>query len=37
MPVITDYEIWKNNPEKVFGVSQGRENTRPNTHIAVVK
>ena len=21
VPVITDYEIWKNNPEKVFGVS----------------
>ena len=22
VPVITDYEIWKNNPEKVFGVSK---------------
>ncbi len=21
VPVITDYEIWKNNPEKVFGVT----------------
>jgi nitrate/nitrite transport system substrate-binding protein len=37
VPVITDYEIWKNNPEKVFGVSQGWADTNPNTHIAVVK
>ena len=22
VPVVTDYEIWKNNPEKVFGVSK---------------
>ena len=21
VPVVTDYEIWKNNPEKVFGVT----------------
>ena len=21
VPVITDYEIWKDNPEKVFGVT----------------
>jgi len=37
VPVITDYEIWKNNPEKVFGVSQSWADTNPNTHIAVVK
>ena len=37
VPVITDYEIWKNNPEKVFGVSQAWADTNPNTHIAVVK
>jgi len=37
VPVVTDYEIWKNNPEKVFGVSQGWADKYPNTHIRVVK
>lgn len=37
VPVITDYEIWKNNPEKVFGVSKGWADENPNTHIRVVK
>lgn len=37
VPVITDYEIWKNNPEKVFGVSQSWADKYPQTHIAVVK
>ncbi|MFL0798668.1 MAG: ABC transporter substrate-binding protein [Cellvibrionaceae bacterium] len=37
VPVITDYELWKNNPEKVFGVSKGWADKNPNTHIAVVK
>jgi nitrate/nitrite transport system substrate-binding protein len=37
VPVITDYEIWKNNPEKVFGVSKSWADENPNTHIAVVK
>ncbi|MEC9315271.1 MAG: CmpA/NrtA family ABC transporter substrate-binding protein [Pseudomonadota bacterium] len=37
VPVITDYEIWKNNPEKVFGVSKAWAEENPNTHIAVVK
>jgi nitrate/nitrite transport system substrate-binding protein len=37
VPVITDYQIWKNNPEKVFGVSQAWANKHPNTHVAVVK
>ncbi|MGR9106513.1 MAG: CmpA/NrtA family ABC transporter substrate-binding protein [Gammaproteobacteria bacterium] len=37
VPVITDYEIWKNNPEKVFGVSQEWADKYPNTHLAVVK
>jgi nitrate/nitrite transport system substrate-binding protein len=37
VPVITDYEIWKNNPEKVFGVSQTWADKYPKTHIAVVK
>lgn len=37
VPVITDYEIWKNNPEKVFGVSNKWAEKNPNTHKAVVK
>jgi nitrate/nitrite transport system substrate-binding protein len=37
VPVITDLEIWKNNPEKVFGVTRGWANKNPNTHVAVVK
>jgi len=37
VPVVTDYEIWKNNPEKVFGVSKAWADKYPNTHIAVVK
>ena len=37
VPVITDYEIWKNNPEKVFGVSKAWAAKYPNTHKAVIK
>ncbi len=37
VPVVTDYEIWKNNPEKVFGVSKQWADENPNTHIALVK
>ena len=37
VPVVTDYQIWKNNPEKVFGVTRGWADKHPNTHIAVVK
>lgn len=37
VPVVTDYEIWKNNPEKVFGVSKSWAEQYPNTHIRVVK
>ena len=37
VPVVTDYEIWKNNPEKVFGVSNGWAEKNPITHIRVVK
>lgn len=37
VPVITDYEIWKNNPEKVFGVSKAWADEYPNTHLHVVK
>jgi nitrate/nitrite transport system substrate-binding protein len=34
---ITDYEIWKNNPEKVFGVKADWAEKNPNTYIAVTK
>jgi nitrate/nitrite transport system substrate-binding protein len=37
VPVVTDYEIWKNNPEKVFGVSKEWAEKHPNTHLALVK
>lgn len=37
VPVITDYEIWKNNPEKVFGVSKAWAEKYPITHKKVVK
>ncbi|GAB4269930.1 MAG: CmpA/NrtA family ABC transporter substrate-binding protein [Methylomicrobium sp.] len=37
VPVVTNYEIWKNNPEKVFGVSKDWADKHPNTHRAVVK
>ncbi|HOX83872.1 MAG TPA: ABC transporter substrate-binding protein, partial [Chryseolinea sp.] len=37
VPVITDYEIWKDNPEKVFGVSKAWADQNPNTLIALTK
>ncbi|MCC5025551.1 MAG: ABC transporter substrate-binding protein [Candidatus Synoicihabitans palmerolidicus] len=37
VPVTTNYDIWKNNPEKVFGVSKTWADANPDTHIAVVK
>lgn len=37
VPVTTNYDIWKNNPEKVFGVSAEWAKKNPNTWIAVTK
>ncbi|PYG33329.1 CmpA/NrtA family ABC transporter substrate-binding protein [Pelagimonas varians] len=37
VPVITDYELWKNNPEKVFGINASFAEENPNTTLAVVK
>ena len=31
VPVVTDYEIWKNNPEKVFGINAEFAENYPNT------
>ncbi|MBP1850432.1 CmpA/NrtA family ABC transporter substrate-binding protein [Rhizobium halophytocola] len=37
VPVITDYEIWKNNPEKVFGLTEEFTEKYPNTTLALTK
>lgn len=37
VPVTTNYDIWKNNPEKVFGVTKAWADENPNTHVAVIK
>jgi nitrate/nitrite transport system substrate-binding protein len=37
VPVITDYEIWKDNPEKVFGLTREFTEKYPNTTIRIVK
>lgn len=37
VPVTTSYDIWKNSPQKVFGVTESWNKRFPNTHIAVLK
>jgi nitrate/nitrite transport system substrate-binding protein len=37
VPVITDYEIWKNNPEKVFGFAADFQKKNPGTVLAATK
>ncbi|MFL0810188.1 MAG: ABC transporter substrate-binding protein [Agarilytica sp.] len=37
VPVITDYEIWKNNPEKVFGITKKFAEKYPNTTIRLTR
>jgi len=37
VPVITDYEIWPNNPEKVFGVTETWAEQYPNTHLRLLR
>ena len=37
VPVITDYEIWKDNPEKVFGMTKAFTEKYPNTTVRIVK
>ncbi|MFG1497519.1 CmpA/NrtA family ABC transporter substrate-binding protein [Saccharospirillum sp. HFRX-1] len=37
VPVITDYEIWKNNPEKVFGITEAFAEQNPNTTVRLVR
>ncbi|MEO0467520.1 MAG: CmpA/NrtA family ABC transporter substrate-binding protein [Pseudomonadota bacterium] len=37
VPVITDYEIWKDNPEKVFGITAEFAEENPNTTKALTR
>ena len=37
VPVTTNYDIWKNNPEKVFVMTKKFVDTYPNTALAVTK
>ncbi|PAV24654.1 nitrate ABC transporter substrate-binding protein [Tamilnaduibacter salinus] len=37
VPVITDYEIWPNNPEKVYGVTRQWAEEHPNTHLRLLR
>ena len=37
VPVIADSYIWKNNPDKVFGVTKGWADDNPETHKRLVK
>lgn len=37
VPVVTNYEIWKNNPEKVFGLTRQWVEENPNSAIAITK
>ncbi len=37
VPVVTNYQIWKNNPEKVFGITAEFAEKHPNTTLAIVK
>ncbi len=37
VPVTTNYDIWKNNPEKVFGVSKEWADKNPKTLVALTK
>jgi nitrate/nitrite transport system substrate-binding protein len=37
VPVITDYEIWRNNPEKVFGITRAFAEKYPNTTVRLTR
>jgi nitrate/nitrite transport system substrate-binding protein len=37
VPVITDAEIWRHNPEKVFGVTAAWAKANPEAHVALIK
>jgi nitrate/nitrite transport system substrate-binding protein len=37
VPVTTNYDIWKNNPEKVFGITKAWAEEHPRTTVHIVK
>jgi nitrate/nitrite transport system substrate-binding protein len=37
VPVVTDLEIWRDNPEKVLGVTAAWAEANPETHVRLVK
>ncbi|KZY32611.1 MULTISPECIES: CmpA/NrtA family ABC transporter substrate-binding protein [unclassified Oleiphilus] len=37
VPVVTDYEIWKDNPEKVFGITKEFAEKYPNTTVRLTR
>jgi len=37
VPVVTDYEIWKDNPEKVFGITEAFAKKYPNTTVRLTR
>ncbi len=37
VPVITNSQIWRDNPEKVFAVTRAWDEAYPNTHVAIIK
>ena len=37
VPVVTDYDIWKNNPEKVLGLTKEFTEKNPQTTLALTK
>ena len=36
-PIVADFQIWKNNPDKVLGVTKAWADKNPNTHLAILK
>jgi nitrate/nitrite transport system substrate-binding protein len=36
-PIVADYQIWKNNPDKVLGCTKAWAEKYPNTHLAMLK
>jgi len=37
VPVISDYELMENSPEKIFGVTKDFAEKNPKTHLAIIK
>lgn len=37
IPVVTDYQIWENNPEKIFGLRKQFTEENPNTTLAILR